>query len=71
MRVHYSPDVDARYIRFNESNIETSDEITPNLIADYDRSGNIVGLEILCAAKITDLRKIILDKEMMTRAVEV
>jgi len=69
MRIHYSPDVDTLYIRFKETDIEDTDEINENLIIDYDRDGNVVGLEILCAAKSTEMHKLILDKELSSKVV--
>ncbi len=47
MKIIYSPDVDILRIRFNAAPIEESDEEKPGLILDYDKDGNIVGMEIL------------------------
>lgn len=50
MKVTYDPDVDVLRIRFNTEPIEESDEEKPGLILDYDKDGNIVGLEVLSAS---------------------
>lgn len=52
MRIRYDPGVDILYIRLREGSIEESDEITPEIIADYDKSGKLMGLEILDASEV-------------------
>jgi uncharacterized protein YuzE len=51
MKIRYDPDVDVLRIVFKDSPIEESDEEKPGLILDYDKNGNIVGVEILNASK--------------------
>ena len=51
MKVTYDPDVDILRILFSNAPIEESDQDKPGVILDYDKSGNIVGLEILNASK--------------------
>ena len=51
MKVTYDPDVDVLRIRFSAVPIEESDEEKPGLILDYDKDGNIVGIEVLSASK--------------------
>jgi uncharacterized protein YuzE len=51
MKVTYEPDVDVLRILFRDAPIEESDEDKPGVILDYDRDGNIVGLEILNASQ--------------------
>ncbi len=51
MKVTYDPEVDVLRILFSQASIEESDEDKPGIIIDYDRDGNIVGLEILEASK--------------------
>ena len=50
MRIHYSHEADAIYIRLKETDIANTDEITEDIIMDYDKDGNIVGMEILDAS---------------------
>ena len=51
MKVVYDQEVDVLRILFSKAAIEESDEDKPGVILDYDRDGNIVGLEVLDASK--------------------
>jgi uncharacterized protein YuzE len=51
MKVTYDPEVDVLRIVLNDAEIEESDEEKPGIILDYDKEGNIVGLEILDASR--------------------
>lgn len=51
MKVTYDPEVDIVRIILSNAAIEESDEDRPGVILDYDKNGNIVGLEILDASK--------------------
>ncbi len=51
MKIRYDKEVDVLYISFSENKITESDEDKPGIILDYDKSGTIVGLEILDASK--------------------
>ena len=51
MKVTYDPEVDVLRIVFRNSPVEESDEDKPGVILDYDKDGNIVGLEVLDASK--------------------
>jgi len=51
MKVYYDPEVDVLRILFSSHPIEESDEDKPGVIIDYDKQGNIVGMEILEASK--------------------
>jgi uncharacterized protein YuzE len=51
MKVKYDPEVDVLSIVLSDAPVEESDEDKPGLILDYDKAGNIVGLEILDASK--------------------
>ena len=50
MKLSYDAEVDVLRIIFNDAPIEESDEDKPGVILDYDRAGNLVGLEILDAS---------------------
>jgi uncharacterized protein YuzE len=54
MKVTYNPDVDVLRILLSETPIDESDEASAGVILDYDKDGNIVGMEILDASKHTD-----------------
>lgn len=51
MKVYYDPEVDVLRILLSNQAIEESDEDKPGVIIDYDKNGNIVGLEVLEASK--------------------
>jgi uncharacterized protein YuzE len=59
MKVTYDPETDTLRLLFGSAQIEESDEDKPGVILDYDKDGNIVGLEILNASKrMDDPRKV-------------
>ena len=51
MKVKYDLDVDVLSILLSDAAVEESDEDKPGVILDYDKDGNVVGLEILDASK--------------------
>ena len=51
MKVIYDSDVDVLRILFSNAPIEESDEDKPGVILDYDKEGNVVGLEVLNASQ--------------------
>lgn len=51
MKVTYDTGVDVLRILFRDAPIEESDEDKPGIILDYDKDGNVVGLEILNASQ--------------------
>jgi uncharacterized protein YuzE len=54
VRITYDPEVDVLRILFSDTPIEESDEDKPGVILDYDKDGNVVGMEILDASKRVD-----------------
>jgi uncharacterized protein YuzE len=51
VKVRYDPEVDVLSILLSDVPVEESDESKPGVILDYDKSGNVVSLEILDASK--------------------
>jgi len=51
MKVTYDPQVDVLRIVFRDTAIEESDEDKPGVILDYDKDGNVVGIEVLNASR--------------------
>lgn len=51
MKVTYDPTVDVLRILFRDAPIDESDEDKPGVILDYDKDGNVVGLEVLNASQ--------------------
>ena len=49
IKITYDPEVDVLRIIFSDAPIEESDEEKPGVILDFDKDGNVVGLEILDA----------------------
>lgn len=50
MKVKYDQEVDVLTIQLSKAPVEESDQDKPGVILDYDKDGNIVGLEILNAS---------------------
>jgi uncharacterized protein YuzE len=51
VRVEYDPKADAMYVWFRKARYEISEELAENVIIDLDKSGRIIGIEILDASK--------------------
>jgi len=51
MKVKYDQEVDVFTIQLSAAPVEESDEDKPGVILDYDKDGNIVGIEILNVSK--------------------
>ena len=51
MRITYDEEVNAVYLRLKETSYYESDEIKEGLILDYDKEGNLIGVEILDASE--------------------
>ncbi|MBI4149634.1 DUF2283 domain-containing protein [Candidatus Woesearchaeota archaeon] len=47
MRIRYDPDADAMYITLREAEVASTKKIDKHTIADYDKSGQLIGVEIL------------------------
>ena len=60
MRMHYSKDVDAMYIRLREDKIEDSDEVSDGVVMDYDKDGKLVAIEILWVSEKADVSELII-----------
>ena len=51
MKLEFDPVADAAYFEISAAQIETTKEIEPGIIADYDADGHIVGIEVLSASR--------------------
>ena len=47
MKLHLDEKADALYLRFNEDAIVESEEVRPGIVLDYDKDGQVVGVEVL------------------------
>lgn len=59
MKITYDPEVDVMRIVFSSAAIEESDEEKPGVILDFDKDGNVVGMEILDASKRMENPKVV------------
>lgn len=64
MKISYDSEVDVLYICFKETEVST-EHLAEGISADYDKDGNLAGIEILDASKILGdrdfFRQIIVD----------
>ncbi len=51
MKITYDPEVDVLRILLSNTAVAESDEAKLGMILDYDKDGNVVGMEILNASK--------------------
>ena len=59
MKIEYSKDIDALYIRLRDAKIADSMDIEEGVTVDLDDKGHVVGLEILDATDKMDLSDIV------------
>ena len=61
MKLYYDEQVDALYLRFDDSTIIESEEVKEGIILDYNNKDQVVGIEVLGMSKripITELKKL-------------
>ncbi|MGC8708661.1 MAG: hypothetical protein C0175_00165 [Caldisericum exile] len=61
MKINYSKEADAIYVRFSDKKIEDTDQINEDIIIDYDKDKKAVAIEILNASRQADMGKIIIE----------
>ncbi len=54
MKIEYSKEVDALYIKFRDAKIVDSEDIEEGITVDLDEQGRIVGIEVLDASEKID-----------------
>lgn len=47
MNMHYDEQVDALYLRLDESDVVESEEVKQGIILDFNASGEVVAIEVL------------------------
>ncbi|MBN1795448.1 MAG: DUF2283 domain-containing protein [Sedimentisphaerales bacterium] len=62
MKLNYYPDTDSLYIDLVERQSTESKEVSEGIVLDYDKNGDLVGIDIDNASKKLDLKKLILNK---------
>jgi uncharacterized protein YuzE len=51
MKTLYDSEADALYVRFSETPIVESEEVSEGIVLDFDGEGRIVAIEVLDASK--------------------
>jgi uncharacterized protein YuzE len=59
MKIEYSKNVDALYVKFREVKIADSMDIEEGVTIDLDENGHIVGIEILDASEKLELSELV------------
>ena len=59
MKIEYSKDIDALYIKIREAKVADSVDIEEGVTVDLDEKGHIVGVEILDASEKMDLSDLV------------
>jgi len=62
MRISYYQETDSLYIDLAERPSAESKEVSEGIVLDYDRNGNLVGIDIDHASKKLELKKLVLSK---------
>ncbi|MBS3106025.1 DUF2283 domain-containing protein [Candidatus Woesearchaeota archaeon] len=47
MKIRYDSDADAMYITFRDDKVDHTKEIDENTIADFNKKGQVIGVELL------------------------
>ena len=58
MRLKVDKENDSLYFRLDEAAIVESEEVQPGIILDFNKEGQVVGIEILALSKRVDLEKL-------------
>ena len=56
MKLNYYTDTDSLYIDLSSKTSVDSKEISPGVVLDYDKEGNLTGIDIDNASKKLDLK---------------
>jgi uncharacterized protein YuzE len=62
MKLNYYADTDSLYIDLSSKTSVTSEEISEGIVLDFDKDGNIVGLDIDQASLKLDMNELVLSK---------
>jgi len=58
MQFNYYPETDSLYINLSNRPSFDSQEISRNIVLDFDEQGNLVGIDIDQASEIVDLNRL-------------
>ena len=62
MKINYYPETDSLYIDLSSHISQDSIEISEGVVADYDKNGQIVGIDIDNASTKLNLNELVLNK---------
>jgi uncharacterized protein YuzE len=62
VKLNYHADTDSLYIDLSEQASAESREISPGVVLDYDRAGNLVGIDIDNASAKVQLNRLVLNR---------
>jgi len=62
MKLNYHADTDSLYIDLSEQASVESREISAGVVLDYDRAGNLVGIDIDNASTKVQLNRLVLNR---------
>lgn len=51
MKLEFDPIADAAYFEISHAEVETTKEIEPGILVDYDKEGHVIGIEVLSVSK--------------------
>ncbi len=55
MKIEFDPSVDALYINLSKGEIEKTKEVQKGIMMDFDKDGNVLGIEVLDVSKREEL----------------
>ena len=58
MKFNYYPETDSLYISLIEKPSIDSQEVSSGIVLDFDREGNLVGIDIDHASEVVDLTRL-------------
>lgn len=62
MKMNYCPEADSLYIELSAKESIESKEVSEGVVLDYDKDGNLVGIDVDNASKKVDMDQFIINK---------
>ena len=62
MKLNYYPDTDSLYIDMSEKPSVESKVISDGVVLDYDKDGDLVGIDLDNASRIVNLKELVLNR---------
>lgn len=62
MKINYYPETDSLYIDLSSKASTDSDEIKEGIVIDYDKDGDIVGIDIDHASRKLNMKELVINK---------